>query len=306
MLPTDPRAVTLKDDYAIKNRRDFSGTDMYREIDLADAWLPFIDCNHSNFDNSDFSRSHLAGMTGFCGSFAQTHFDNACLKGASMQGANLQGASFYQADLGLANLTSADLTNCYWVGAHLSDTNLSNTDLSHADLSQIDLSHANLSRTTLKQANFAQSILSGAVLVAADGYMADFRHADMTGATLRGVNFSGANLSDTNFSQTDLGDAIADNQTIIIPDGWNQMSGLSADDYKKQFQALWQNTQGAAKFVNQLSPEQQQLFDILTDRHHTVFVNIHADDTVVTNPQWQKNFRARPVTKHPPQHNTGP
>jgi hypothetical protein len=109
-------------------------------------------------------------------------------------------------------------------GANLSRANLSGANLLWANLSGANLRWANLSGANLSRANLSGADVSGANLSGANLRWANLRGANLSRANLSGANLSGADVSGANLSGADLRGAtdipaLAQAQTVIVPEG---------------------------------------------------------------------------------------
>ncbi|MDJ0509912.1 MAG: serine/threonine-protein kinase [Crocosphaera sp.] len=112
-----------------KGRRDFTHQEL-KELNLAKAFLPGINCydsklNRINFQGAELSRADLG----------RTDLSNAVMKNANLS----------EAYLGYANLNGADLRGANLFGANLTYANLQGANLCGVDLSSARITEAQLS-----------------------------------------------------------------------------------------------------------------------------------------------------------------
>ena len=164
--------------------------------ELAGVQLSYFDLDGINLARADLRRVNLSH-----GSFRNSYFQNADLRGANLNELHL-------------------LSSC------LNSANLSNASLSYSWLNKAELIEANLHKASLKDVCFSSANLSKANLAGANLSRIDFREANLNRASLEKVMISDSLVYGASFWQTNLNETKLEN-VYISPDG---REGLPIND----------------------------------------------------------------------------
>lgn len=135
-------AEELLKEYA-KGRRDFSGVEFEKGMDLERAKLKGVIFNGADLGGANLYGADLEGA----------HFEYADCCGVNLEVADLQGANFRYALLNDAKLKNADLEKANFRMAELEDANLSGAYLMNADFVGANLKYTNFRNANLIDAD---------------------------------------------------------------------------------------------------------------------------------------------------------